>query len=169
MRAFPPLRSTLATLALCAGNAACGTILDLSPASSQSILGTEAMRLQLTTTTVTEGDLLPLKVTLTNTSDATITYQGNTCPFDVFEVQDAAGERIDPRVELILCAAYVQTVRLAPGASTTWSREWRAARYAPSRVNRPAGTQTVRLRARYWIGKQLMASDWQSVTVKQAP
>ncbi|MFN8666538.1 MAG: hypothetical protein U0164_04995 [Gemmatimonadaceae bacterium] len=163
------LRSTLAALALCAGSAACGTILDLSPASSQSVLGTEAMRLQLSKTTVNEGDVLPLTVTLTNTTSAAVTYQGNTCPFNVFEVQDAAGERIDPRIELILCAAYSQPVQLAPGASTTWSLEWIAARYAPSRASRPPGTQTVRLRARYWIGKQLVASEWQSVAVKQAP
>ncbi len=168
MRSPLALRTTLAALALSVGSAACGTILDIAPESSQNLLGAEAMRLQLSKTTVDEGELLPLTVTLTNTTSATVTYQGNTCPFNVFEVQDAAGERIDPRIELILCAAYDQPVQLAPGATATWTPAWMAARYAPSRVNRPPGTQTVRIRARYWIGKQLVASEWQSVAVKQA-
>ncbi|HEX4933429.1 MAG TPA: hypothetical protein VFV33_09635 [Gemmatimonadaceae bacterium] len=165
-------RSFLACVAVVvtASASACGNLLETSTGASRSVLGGEAMRLQLSKTTVTEGEFLPLTVTLTNTGDSDITFEENTCPFGVFEVEDAAGTRIDPRIELILCAAYTRTMRLRPGDSYSWSPLWVAARYAPSTVDRAPGVRTVRIRARYWVsGKQLVASAWQSVTVNPAP
>lgn len=169
-RPMTRFRSTCAALLLAFASSACGNVLDSAPADERSIVSDEAMRLQLSRTTVTEGTLLPMTVTLTNTTGRPITFEGNTCPYNVYEVQDAVGERIDPRIELILCAAYTQIVTLAPGASKTWSVEWNASRFAPERSARPNGPQQVRIRARYWIdGKTEIAGSWQSVTVNQAP
>jgi len=162
-------RTLAATILLTLATAGCGSTLDSSNAVAARLQESHAMRLQLSRTTATEGELLPLTVTLTNTTDATIAFEGNTCPRGVFEVEDAAGERIDPRIELILCAAYTKTERLAPGASFSWSVQWPAARYSPSRANRLPGPQTVRIRARYWIaGGALVAGEWQDVRVSPA-
>lgn len=153
--------------ALALTSAACGSALDSTSAVAAKLQESEAMRLVLASTTTTEGDLLPLTVTLTNTTGATISFEGNTCPYGVYEVEDPDGVRVDPRIELILCAAYTKTERLAPGASFAWTMQWPAARFAPSRQNRPAGPQTVRIRARYWVdGGGLVASAWQPVVVK---
>jgi hypothetical protein len=83
-------------------------------------------------------------------------------------VEDADGTRIDPRIELILCAAVTIPTTLAPGQSKRWAVEWNAARYAPSKVNRAAGPQSVRIRARYWVDKVQVSSAWQTVTVHPA-
>ena len=128
------------------------------------------MRLQLSRTTVMEGDLLDLTVTLSNLGDATLTFEGNTCPFNVFEVEDAAGARIDPRLELILCAAFTKTERVAPGQSYSWSTQWVAARYGPATTARAPGAQVVRIRPRYWVdGRKEVSGAWQSVTVTPRP
>lgn len=169
-RPMTRFRSTCAALLLAFASSACGNILDTAPADERSIVSDEAMRLVLSRTTVTEGTPLPMTVTLSNTTGRPITYEANTCPYNVYEVEDAAGQRIDPRIELILCAAYTQIVTLAPGASKTWSVEWNASRFAPERSARPNGPQQVRIRARYWIdGKTEIAGSWQGVTVNQAP
>jgi hypothetical protein len=166
---MPRLRPRAATLLLALASAGCGSALDSASAVAAQLQESDAMRLALSRTSATEGELLPLTVTLTNTTNDTIAFEGNTCPHGVFEVEDAGGARIDPRIELILCAAYTKTERLAPGASFSWSVQWAAARYSPSRVNRPAGPQTVRIRARYWIaGGGLVAGQWQDVRVSPA-
>jgi len=163
-----PLPFLLAiTIALLTGG--CGSIFSNAPEDARSIVDGDAMRLQLSSTTVTEGQPLSLTVTLTNAGTSPITYEENTCPHSVYEVEDANGTRIDPRIELILCAAYTRRVQLLPGESTTWPLIWNAARYAPSESNRAAGQQTVRIRARYWVNDgQLVSSAWQSVVVRPA-
>ena len=156
------------TLLFALSAAACGSIVENDRAAQARLAGSETMRLQLSRTSATEGELLPLTVTLTNTSSANITFEGNTCPYNVYEVEDADGTRIDPRIELILCAAVTIPTTLAPGQSKSWSLEWNAARYAPSKVNRAAGPQPVRIRARYWVDRVEVSSPWQTVTVHPA-
>ena len=164
------LRSMCSVLLLALAGSACGSSLDSTADSERSVISDETMRLVVSRTTVTERTLLPLTVTLTNTGSQVMSFEENTCPFSVFEVEDADGVRIDPKIELILCAAYTRTLRLQPGQSYTWSLEWPAARYAPSRQNPPAGAREVRMRARYWVdGKALVAGNWQSITVTPAP
>lgn len=162
-------RASLATLTLAASSLACGTIVSSDRAPESRLAGDETMRLQLSRTTATEGEPLPLTVTLTNTTTANLTFEGNTCPYNVYEVEDADGTRIDPRIELILCAAVTIPTTLAPGQSKSWSLEWNAARYAPSKVDRAAGPQPVRIRARYWVNNKVeVTSAWQTVTVQPA-
>ncbi|MGQ0649923.1 MAG: hypothetical protein ACT4P7_20420 [Gemmatimonadaceae bacterium] len=140
--------------------AACGTILDGG--------GTSRIELTLSAATVREGQVLPLTVTLTNTSAQSITYEDNTCPWGVFEVADANGQRVNPRIELLLCAAYTRTVTLDASQSKTWSTSWSAARYAPSTVNpSPSASATVKIRARYWVNDRAeVSSDWMDVIVQ---
>ncbi len=167
---FARTRASLAMLTLAATSVACGTIVESDRASEARLAGAETMRLQLSRTSATEGELLPLTVTLTNTTSANLTFEGNTCPHNVYEVEDADGTRIDPRIELILCAAVTIPTTLAPGESKSWSLQWNAARYAPSKVNRAAGPKPVRIRARYWVNNKVeVSSAWQTVTVSPAP
>ena len=140
--------------------AGCGTILDGG--------GTSRMTVTLSSRTIREGQDLQVTVTLTNVSDRRIGYEGNTCPWGLFEVADSRGQRIDPRIEAILCAAYSVTVTLDPGASKTWTQPWTAARYAPSTTNPdPAAPATVRIRGRYWVnGDAAVSTEWVDVTVE---
>jgi hypothetical protein len=161
-------RTIGAVVLLALTGAACGSIVENDRAAESRLSGSETMRLQLSRTSATEGEPLPLTVTLTNTTSANISFEGNTCPHNVYEVEDADGTRIDPRIELILCAAVTIPTTLTPGQSKSWSLEWNAARYAPSKVHRPAGAQQVRIRARYWVNRAEVSSPWQTVTVQPA-
>ena len=152
---------TAAALAL----TSCGTIAE-APARSVN----PTVTLIGAPTSATEGQSLPLSVTLTNTTTSTVTYQGNTCPYNVFEVMDLQGTVIDPRIELIFCLAYTETITLAPGQSKEWNVAWLAQRYPA--VNRPlppvpTTSAKVRIRARYWInGTTEVGSAWKEITVR---
>lgn len=126
------------------------------------------MEMALSSTTVREGENLQVAVTLTNISDRSITYEDNTCPHGVYEVADSRGQRIDPRIEVILCAAYTRRVTLDPGQSKTWTQAWLAARYAPSTTNpNPGAAATVHIRGRYWVNDHAeVSTDWVEVTVE---